>query len=77
MKGLSTFLDVRRCKDWDQFLKIPNYLKTCSTNFLGAECLTSTLDCLQGMSMVTAAAAQGSETDGLCPWQFVVDIFFC
>ena len=54
MKGFSTFLDVRRCKDWDQFLKIPNYLKTCSTNFLGAECLTSTLECLQGMSVVTA-----------------------
>jgi len=77
MKGFSTFLDVRRYKHWDQFLKIPNYLKICSTNFLGAECLTSTLDCLQGMSKVTAAAAQGSETDGICPWQFVVDIFFC
>ena len=31
---LIAFLDMRRCKDWDQFLKISNYLKTCSTSFL-------------------------------------------
>ena len=41
MKGFSAFINMKRCKDWDhETTKISNYLRTSSTNFLGAECLT-------------------------------------
>ena len=41
MRGFSAFVNIKRCKDWDyETTKISNYLKTCSTNFPGTECLT-------------------------------------
>ena len=41
MRGFSAFVNIKRCKDRDyETTKISNYLKTCSTNFPGTECLT-------------------------------------
>ena len=65
------FEEIQRMGSWNQFLKISNYPKTCSTSFPGAQSASlSTLNFLRGCWRSTAAAAQGSisaEADGKCP----------
>ena len=58
---------------WTQFLKISNYLKTCSPDSLEPRVPPSTLTPLRGGWKSTAAAAQGSvstEADGKRPYSF-------
>ena len=66
MKDFSTFLDMRRCKNWahkNLLLKISNYLKTCSASFpraQSASLLISTLSSFQGVLRVNGAVAHDS-----------------
>ena len=39
--SFSRYEKMQRLGSWNQFLRISNYLKTCSTRFPGAECLTA------------------------------------
>ena len=63
----------------NQFLKICNYLKTCSTSFLGAECLTLHAElpsgCVEGQQLQQNRAQSLEEADGKCLGKcpFVVD----
>ena len=66
---------------WNQYLKVSNYIKTCSTGFPGAQCLTPPWIPLEGNWRSATAAGQGSvsrEADdnccccsvsGKCSWQ--------
>ena len=66
---------------WNQYLKVSNYIKTCSTRFPGAQCLTPPWIPLEGNWRSATAAGQGSvsrEADdnccccsvsGKCSWQ--------
>ena len=66
----SRYEEMQRLGSWNQFLKIPNYLKACSVRFRGAQGASlSTLNSLRGCWVSTAAAAQSSvssEADGKC-----------
>ena len=73
MKGFSAFLEMRRCRgSWNQFLKISNCLKTCSTSFPGGQSASlSTLNSPQGVWKVNSySSTSTAEVDGQwCPWQ--------
>ena len=69
-RWFSRYEEVQGLDSWNQFLKISNYLKTCSTSFPGAECLTLHPEFCSGCGRSAAAAAQGSvsaEANGKCP----------
>ena len=80
MKGLSAFVDMRRCKNWAHNICSWKYLsedlfcqfsRAQSTSFL-----ISTLNSLQGVLKVTAAVATHDliivEVDGRCSWQVTI-----
>ena len=62
-------------ESWNQFLKISNYLKTCSTSFPGAQSASlSTLNSLPGVLKVSSCnstAFSPTEADGKGPCRLV------
>ena len=60
MKGCSAFLEMKRCKDWDNEISSWKYL-TCSTRFPGAQS-ASLYPELRGCWRSVTAAAKGSVT---------------
>ena len=76
MKGLSAFLDMKRCKNWAHNISSWKYLYEelfCQfSRAQSASFLISTLNSLWGLLKVTAAAATHDlilvEVDGKCSW---------
>ena len=80
MKGLSAFLEMRRCTNWAYNIRSWKYLSEdlfCQfSRAQSASFLISTLISLHGVLKVTAAAATHDliliEVDGKCLWQVTI-----
>ena len=67
----SRYEEMQGLGSWNQFLKISNYLKTCSTSFIGAQSTSlSTLNSLHGAWKVSSFSNTGR-------WQMPFFLFCC